>query len=217
MKAAARWAPIGGVLFVALWIVAFFLFGDEAGESDTEIVSFFEDSGNRTRQVTAYFVILGASLAFLWFLSVLRGRLVDAEGKTSSSAALAFGAGLVATVFWTLAPIFWMAISFAVDDADEFVVDPNTSRLVDNMGYAIWISGTTIALLTVVATALVSLRTGLLPRWLAWLSFLVALTMVASFAFIPFLIFLGWMLVVSLLLIWKPPVKAATPIVAAIS
>ncbi len=204
MKAAARWAPISGVLFVALWIVAFFLFGDESGESDGEIVSFYADSGNRTRQVAAYFVVLAAGLAFIWFLSILRGRMADAEGKVGSTTALAFGAGLVASVFWTLAAIFWMAISFAADDSDVFVVDPNTTRVVDNMGYAIWISGTTVALLVVLATGLVGLRTGFLPKWLAWVSFVVALTMIASFAFVPFLIFLGWMLVVSILLLWKP-------------
>jgi hypothetical protein len=64
-------------------------------------------------------------------------------------------------------------------------------------------------LLVVLCTALVSLRTGLLPKWLTWLSFLVALTMVVSFVFLPFLIFLGWMLVVSIVLIWKPAGTAA--------
>ncbi len=205
----ARWAPLSGVVFVVLWILAFILFGDEAGETDSESVSFFEDSGNRTKQSAAYFVILAATLAFVWFLSVLRGRLAGAKGKAGSITALAFGAGLVATVFWTLAPIFWMAISFSVDESDAFVVDPNTSLLVDNMGYAIWISGTTIALLVVLATGLVGLRTGLLPKWLALVSFLVALTMIAAFAFVPFRIFLGWMLVVSIVLIWKPAADEA--------
>jgi hypothetical protein len=38
---------------------------------------------------------------------------------------------------------------------------------------------------------------GFLPKWIAWLSFPVALTMLVAFFFIPFLIMLGWILVVS--------------------
>jgi hypothetical protein len=30
------------------------------------------------------------------------------------------------------------------------------------------------------------------PKWLAWLSFVVALTMLVAFVFVPFLIVLGW-------------------------
>ena len=105
----------------------------------------------------------------------------------------------------------WMSISFAVDDADEFVVDPNMDRLFGNFGYALWFAGTTIALLVVLCAALVGLRGELIPKWLAWVSVLVAITMLASFAFIPFLIWLGWVLVVSLMwLFWKPARRCRT-------
>ena len=106
----------------------------------------------------------------------------------------------------------WMSISFAVDDADEFVVDPNMDRLFGNLGYALWFGGTTIALLVVLCVALVGLRGQLIPRWLAWVSVLVAITMLASFVFLPFLIWLGWVLVVSLVwLFWKPKPEVAAP------
>ena len=68
----------------------------------------------------------------------------------------------------------WMSISFAVDDSDEFVVDPNMDRLFGNFGYALWFAGTTIALLVVLCVALVGLRGQLIPKWLAWVSVLVA-------------------------------------------
>jgi hypothetical protein len=44
---------------------------------------------------------------------------------------------------------------------------------------------------------------GVVPKWLAWLGFIVAATMLVAFFFIPFLIFLGWVLVVSAVLIWR--------------
>jgi hypothetical protein len=201
---AARWAPISGVIWVVLWIVVLFLISDDAGESDSEIRSWFADSGNRDKQVAAFFVMLAASLFFVWFVAVLRSRLAAAQGKAGPPTAVAFGAGLVATALWIVASVFFMGISFAASDSDEFVTDPNTYRVINGMGYAIWFSASIVAALLVFATAFVSLRGALLPKWLAWLSVVVAVGMLASFVFVPFLVFLGWVLVVSVVLIWKP-------------
>jgi uncharacterized membrane protein YhdT len=211
----ARWAPISGVLYVVLWVITIFGFDSDTGDSDADIVSWYADSGNRDKQLIGFFLVLAASLCFIWFLSVLRGRLAQAEGTAGTKTALAFGAGLVAVTLWTIAMAVWMAISFTVGDSDEFVVDPNMDRLFGNFGYALWFAGTTIALLVVLCTALVGLKGGVIPRWLAWVSVLVAITMLASFAFLPFLIWLGWVLVVSLIWLFAKPeadaASAATP------
>ena len=52
-----------------------------------------------------------------------------------------------------------------------------------------------------------------MPKWIAWLSFVVALTMLVAFFFIPFLIMCGWILVVSIVLIMRRE-TAAAPIAA---
>ena len=57
--------------------------------------------------------------------------------------------------------------------------------------------------MTVIATALVSLRSGPLPKWLAWLSLLVAATMLLAVLAFFFLSWLGWVLVVSIVLTWR--------------
>ena len=211
----ARWAPVSGILYVILWVVVIIGLDSDTGDSDADIVSWYADSGNRDKQLVGFFLVLAASLCFLWFLSVLRGRLAQAEGTAGVKTTLAFGAGLVAVTLWMIASAIWMAISFAVGDTDEFVVDPNMDRLLGNLGYALWFAGTTIALLVVLCTALVGLRGQVIPRWLAWVSVVVAITMLASFVFLPFLIWLGWVLVVSLIWLFaKPevdPVPPATP------
>jgi hypothetical protein len=211
----ARWAPISGVLYVVLWVITIFGFDSDTGDSDADIVSWYADSGNRDKQLIGFFLVLAASLCFIWFLSVLRGRLAQAEGTAGTKTALAFGAGLVAVTLWTIAMAVWMAISFTVGDSDEFVVDPNMDRLFGNLGYALWFAGTTIALFVVLCTALVGLKGDVIPKWLAWVSVLVAISMLASFAFLPFLIWLGWVLVVSLIWLFAKPeadaASAATP------
>jgi len=57
------------------------------------------------------------------------------------------------------------------------VLDPNTYRILNDLGYGMWFSGTTVAGVIVLSTALLSLKAGILPKWLTWLSFVVAGTM----------------------------------------
>ncbi len=212
MNAISRWAPVSGILYVILWVLVIFAFEDDQGESDAEILAWYADSGNRDKQLATYFMILAASLCFVWFLSILRGRLARAEGTAGVKTTLAFGAGLVAVTLWTIAVAVWISLAFAVDDSDEFVVDPNMERLLGALGYALWFGGTTIAMLVVLCVALVGLGGQLIPRWLAWVSVVVAITMLASFTFVPFLLWLGWVLVVSLVwLFWKPAPEAPAP------
>ena len=68
------------------------------------------------------------------------------------------------------------------------------------------------AVLMVLATSLVALRTGVFPRWFAWIGFLVALTLLVAFFFVPVFILWGWILVVSgyMLLSARRPPKPIT-------
>jgi hypothetical protein len=213
MKSMARWSPLSGVVFVALWVVAFAITSGspQSSDSDTKIVDYYNSSGHRTRDIVGIFCVLAGALFFIWFLSALRSRLARAEGRAGGLTAAAFGAGLVyASLSFTAVALF-VSPSLTRSDTDKFQLDPNTFRLVNDLGYSIWVGGTTVALVTVVVTALLSLRAGLLPKWLAWLSFAVAATMLVSFLFIPMLIWLGWVLVVSIVLVWKHDASADTP------
>jgi hypothetical protein len=202
---AARWAPLTGVVSVALWVVALFVIGGDPGNTDEEIRAWFADSGHRDRQMIGWILIAAAILLFLWFVAVLRGKIAGAEGAVSTTAALAFGAGLVTTTLWFVADCLFSIIAFAIDDDKKhFVLDPNTYRVVNNLGYFVFTTGNIVALVLVAATSVAAVRTRVLPAWLGWIGFIVAAGLVVSFAFIPFLVLLGWIAVVSALLVWKP-------------
>jgi hypothetical protein len=217
MNTWARWSPATGILFVALWIIAFAITdgSPDSGSSNAKIVAYYADSGHRARDITGLFLILAAALLFLCFLSSLRSRLARAEGRAGPMTAAAFGAGLVSTALWFVAIVVFTSPSFARADTSKFQLDPDTFRVLNDLGYSIWFGGTTIAAVLVAATALLSRRTGLLPTWLTWLSFAVAATLLVAFLFVPFLIFLAWVLVVSLVLAWKGKSEPASPPVAA--
>jgi hypothetical protein len=212
-----RWSPAAGIVFVVLWIVAFAVTSGspDTGDADAKILSYYADSGHRARDFAGLFLVLAASLFFLWFLGVLRARLAAVEGSVGRLATAAFGAGVASTVLWFAAVTTFASPSFARSDTSKFQLDPDTWRLLNDLGYTLWFGGTTIAAVTVVATAVLSWRTGLLPRWLTWLSFVVAATLLVAFLFIPILIFLGWVLVVSVVLVWRQtPESGAVPVTA---
>jgi hypothetical protein len=208
----ARWSPVSGIVFVALWIATLIVTGNDVSSSDSDgkILAYYADSGHRQRHIAGFFLVLAASLFFVWFLSVLRGRLAQAEGQAGALTAAAFGAGLVSTAMWIVSIALFSAPATAREDSSKFHLDPNTYRIISDMGYDIFFGATTIVLVTVVATSLMGLRTGVVPKWLAWLGFIVAATMLVSFFFLPFLIFLGWVLAVSVVLIWRERVVPST-------
>src|SRR5437016_1378245 len=93
----ARWSPMSGIAFVALWIATLIVTGNDvsSSDSDSKILAYYADSGHRHKHIIGFALVLAASLFFVWFLSVLRGRLARAEGGAGGLTTAAFGAGLV--------------------------------------------------------------------------------------------------------------------------
>ncbi len=211
-----RWAPLSGALFVALWVVAFLVLGDtvESGvDSDADILAYFADEGQRTRGVIALVLLVAASLPFIAFISVLRNRLEYGEGGAGVWTMAAFGAGLVSTALWIVAATLY-ALPFLEHDGESgFQLDLDTYRLVGDAGFIAWSSGGTIMSVLVLATSVLGIRAGVIPRWLSWLGFAVALSLLASFLVIPVIVLLAWLLTVSIALVFRtdiPEVKAVS-------
>jgi hypothetical protein len=208
----ARWWPLTGIAFVALYFVGFAISSSvDSHDTDSEIVAHYAKHSNRVRDFAAFFLVLAALLVFVWFLALLRRRLALAEGGQPLLTAVAFGSGLVAGALWMVGVALFVSPSAAVSDTSKFTLDPNTYRILNDLGYGVWFSGTTVMALLVFSVAILSRRTGLLPKWLTWLSFPVGITMLASFLFFPFLIMLGWLLVASITLIVRPSSAPAAP------
>jgi len=188
-----RWAALSGALFVMLWVTAYLILGGtvESGNSDAEILAYFGNKGQRARGVITLFVLLAASLPFIVFLSVLRGRLAEGEGGAGVWAMAAFGAGLVSTALWTVAATLYVLPYLEWGSKDGYQLDLDTYRLLSDAGFIAWVSaGTTMSIL-VLATSVLGIRAGVVPKWLSWLGFGVAVSLLASF------------LILSITLVWR--------------
>jgi hypothetical protein len=203
------------VLFVALFAVALAL-SVNTGDNPSEVQRWYADSGNRTQEFVAWFLYIAAAIAFLSFLGTLRDMLVRAEGGPGTLSALVFGPGIAFTVL-LVTGVSLFAAPAALGDENDFKLDPNTAEIFSDAGYFVLVAGGMIASIVVLATSMAALRTGVLPSWLGWIGLIVAVAMLFSVFFLPLLVFLAWVLAVSLVMVvaaWRvrgtpPPTTTA--------
>jgi hypothetical protein len=193
-----RLAALTGAAFVLLYVAAFAL-GIEVGASDREILDYYADSGNRAKEVVAFFFIAAAALAFLVFASALRSLITRAEQEAALLAALTWAGGTACAVLVLAGNAVSRATAFAAM-SDDFQLDPNTRRLVEDTGFLLFVSGALAAIVLVVAVSLAALRHGVLPRWLGWAGFPAAALLTLAIAFVGFLVLALWVIAVSVAL-----------------
>jgi hypothetical protein len=107
-----------GIFFVVLYVIAFFIYGDQpkVGASADELVSFYD--GDRTRILVAAVIFGVAILCLLWFAAALASALSDAgqsgwgRAATAASAAL----GVIFLLLTTVSAALAYSIAGAGDD-----------------------------------------------------------------------------------------------------
>ena len=192
-----RWGPLAGALGVICFIVAIVMYGTGPGDNDTEIVDYFSKGSNQTKYIVAFYFFLAAFFLMLAFLTSLRAVLIEAEGAPGRLTALAFAGGVASAVLLLAANAFFAAPAITARDTDKFQLDPNTYRFINDTGYVFFVTGVMAAVLMVFATSVIALRTGVFPRWFAWIGLPVAVTFLLAFFFVPIFVLWGWILVAS--------------------
>jgi hypothetical protein len=199
-----RWAPIGGIVFVVLMVVGSIFVGDlpSADDSDQEIADYLADSDNHTRNIIgAYLWVVGA-LFFLWFLTGLRSDLRKAEGGTGVLSNLAFGAGVAFAAVWMVSAAALASVAYAIELGDAPVSDPDLVRVLAPLGGLLLLLGGGFAgLLVLLAAALAIFRTGVFPRWLAWLGIVAAIVLLFDVIYGNIFPFWVWVFVASIVMV----------------
>ena len=196
-----RWAALSGIVFVVLMLVGAAFVSDvpKGDASAQEIASYLTDSGNHTRNIIgAYLWVLGG-LAFLGFVTGLRSVLRRAEGDPGTLSNLVFGAGVVFTAVWSVSAAAIASVAYAVEFSDARVSNPDLVTVLPSLGGLLLLLGGGFAgILLLAATSILIFRTGVLPRWLAWLGIVVAVSLVFDVAYMNILPLVGWVLVASI-------------------
>ena len=170
-----RWAAYAGVLAVVLWIVGIVVQESgtipEDGAADAAYLTHVNDDANTI--LTGGWIFMLGCLAFIVFAIVLRDRLAEAEGGTRLFTTIAFVGAVAVGAFGLLLPGPEIAAAISADD-----ISASTAAALSNLSDGFFVAAELAAILLMLGAGVLALRSTVLPRWWAWVSFLIGLVLV---------------------------------------
>lgn len=200
-----RFAPLSGLIFVLLAIVAFAVLGGDtpsSGDSQQTIQSFYQDHYDR-QQAAA--LVLAISVLFLaGFVAVLVQVLRDAGGR-GKLANLSMIGGTIACAGFLVAAGMHLALSEAAHHANTLTALLALNEI-DVNNFPAFAGGMAIF---VIASSWSALRTGAAPKWIAWFGILLGILTFTPAGFVGFLLSGLWLIALSLWLTFGRNASAA--------
>jgi hypothetical protein len=199
-----RAAALAGVLFAVL-------FGTVIVLIRTKMPEGLSNSADWLRQgqsgiATAAELMPFAGISFLWFIGVVRDGFGRYEDRFFAT--VFFGSGILFLAMMFVAT----AVTAGLVASNKGVTDPATHMQVIDFGKMVVLSTSKtyairMAAVFMISLATIWLRTGLMPRWLVALSYLVALAVLiaSDISMWVTLAFPAWVLVVSGLILSRSP------------
>jgi hypothetical protein len=210
---AGRWrsrrsAAIAGIIFAVLLLTALTMMRIALSEDSFQALQ--SDAQRRSLIRLSLHLVPFAGIAFLWFIGVVREQLGEVEDRLFSTVFLGSGLLFLAMLFIgavTSTSLLTM-LAGADPNADLFAYGRSTTQTLISV-YAM-----RMAAVFTLSVSTVGLRTSGLPRWVSYLGYLVALTLLVAAGEHKWfqLLFPAWVLLVSVvILLVRPPTRTANP------
>jgi hypothetical protein len=195
-----RAAAAAGVLFALLFGAVLILIRTALPEDASPGSQWVEGAGTNLRVASVLMPFAG--IAFLWFIGVVRDGFGQLEDRFFASVFLGSGLLFLATMFVAAAAGAGLVAS------NGAMQNPEMHAEIAAFGQMLLLKLTKTYALRMAAVFMISLatiwlRTGLMPRWLVWVTYLAAvvLLLAGDVSMWMTLAFPVWVLVVSLLLL----------------
>ena len=143
--------------------------------SSEEIISWYSFSGNRASLLVAFNLAAFASIAFLWFVAVLRRRIGEREDQFLATVFLSSGILFVALMLVGLGVHVALPVVLGVTDAIPDEADIGIVGGASNL--ILVVAMPRMQALFVASTSTIGRITGALPGWLTWIGYLFALVL----------------------------------------
>jgi hypothetical protein len=192
-----RAAAVAGILFSLLLITSLALVRVTVPANPQDGGAWL--TGGLNRITLAFHLIPFAGIAFLWFMGVLRDRLGAQEDKFFAT--VFFGSGLLfLAMLFTSAAVaggvlrIYGATPGMLAERGLYTFGRTVTYEITNV-YAMKMAG-----VFMMSTCALSLRTGIVPRWMAYLGFALALFLLLSLGIVYWapLVFPLWVLLISI-------------------
>jgi hypothetical protein len=207
-----RWLALAGILFAILFVVGF-LFANsiDSRESDAKIISDVKDSGMQTVTIVGAYLMAVAAVLLLCFAARLRALLGEAEGGRETLAGLAFvGGGVCATLIMVGAFALATVPAAIVFGSSPDPTSADAARYIPQFGFGIVLVGAMFsAIVMMLSTSIIALRTGVLPAWFGWLGIVASIVVLFSAFFFPVIALPIWVLMGGILLLGRTGDKMA--------
>jgi len=211
------WTPIAGVLAAVTFVIGLILVSNSPDNNDTDaqVVAWYADHGHRLGVLIGAYFLAFCGLFFLWFVSGLRQRLRAAEGPGGRLANVALGGAILFVGMLWVGAAALGAIPGAESLGDSSPLSTaDIARFVPSIGFgAILIFGAFGAIAMIDATSIVAMRTGILPKWFAWLGFVAAIVLLFAVIFLPMVALPIWLLAASYVFFKLPSIEAEPVVV----
>jgi hypothetical protein len=205
-------AAVAGILFSLLAMTSFLLLWLSVPADPQEPGGWLHGSSGVVALAVNLMPFSG--IALLWFIAVLRDRMGESEDRFFAT--VFFGSGIVFICMFFAAAAVVGAILVAFVANPEQLVNSATYHFARALAYAILnVYMIKAAAVFMVTTSTVVIYTGIAPRWLAMLSYALALLLLFASYYIrwSFLLFPLWVLLFSSwILIEKYWPASGTPI-----
>jgi len=191
-----RAAAIAGIIFSILLILIVILIRISIPPNPQDAGAWLSKSSKTVD--LALNLVPFAGIAFLWFIGVVRDRLGELEDRFFSTIFLGSGLLFLAMLF------AWSAVSGSI--IESYIIDPdrliNTGMysFIRSMAYQILnIYAMRMAGVFMIATSTLSIRTGIVPRWMAFLGYALAVVLLLTLLYNVWIILLFplWILLIS--------------------
>jgi hypothetical protein len=202
----ARWASLGGILYVVLFVIGTILLfsGSPNGDaSPAKVIAYYSDSGHRDRIDIGWLVSGLGVFFFLWFLSSLRRMVRRHEGEDGFLTALTTIGGVVYGSLALVALGLNAGVRTMSDDTYHHQVFPGLIHAANDAGYVIHATGGAGASAMIIAASLAAMRAGVVRSWVGWLGVVAGILALVSIFFFPQAAIGLWILVVSGLMFFR--------------
>jgi len=210
---ASRWrsrrsAAIAGIIFAVLLLAALTMM--RLALSEDSLQALQTDAQRRSLVRLSLHLVPFAGIAFLWFIGVVREQLGEVEDRLFSTVLLGSGLLFLAMLFIGAvnSTSLLAMLAGSTPNADLFAFGRSSTQTLISV-YAM-----RMAAVFTLSVSTLGLRTSGLPRWVSYLGYLVALTLLLAAGEHKWfqLLFPAWVLLVSIvILVVRPRIRRAEP------
>lgn len=143
---------------------------------EQQLTAWYDDADNRSGLLLGLNLAAISSIAFLWFVAVIRRRIGDREDRFFST--VFFGSAIAYVAVWLVAAAMIASPAVAVTLLDAATISPATATLANGQAAAVLlVVAPRLQAVFVFTSTTIILRTGVLPRWFSMVGYLIGIVL----------------------------------------